>query len=369
MSDRGAASGTAGGLRFHAATELKDAGLDAWTTFATTLPLASYQQDPRWAAVERRGQGSSARTPWFFWAETDEGLVLTALGVRRRLPIPGRVFWEFNRGPLCRDDTVLEAWLGWFLARAAAEAARVRVQPAMLLQPEGDRVETLLERLGFVRHRLLGGWTTVSVDLTSGDEAAVFAGLRSATRRAIRKSQRIGIEVRREDDAAGRAALADLQGDLATRQPVEHTDLESLTRISEHWLDGGRGGTILVARREGELLAAGLVIVHRDRAYLPFIPSSHTHRDLPSSHLLVWEAIRWAHARGCRCLDLVGYSMTARPGDALWGINQFKRGFAPLDRLEEYVAIHELVRSPAVVAAATATRRLQEALRRRGERP
>jgi lipid II:glycine glycyltransferase (peptidoglycan interpeptide bridge formation enzyme) len=239
----------------------------------------------------------------------------------------------------------------------------------MPLQPEGDRVETLLERLGFVRRRVLGGWTTVSVDLTSGDDDDVFAGLRSATRRAIRKSQRVGIEVRREDDADGRAALAGLQGDLETRQPVEHTDLESLARISEHWLDGGRGGAILVARKDDEPLAAGLVIIHRDRAYLPFIPSSHAHRDLPSSHLLVWEAIRWARARGCASFDLVGYSMTARPGDALWGINQFKRGFAPIDRLEEFVAIHELVRSPAVVAAATATRRLQEALRRRGERP
>ena len=53
---------------------------------------------------------------------------------------------------------------------------------------------------------------------------------------------------------------------------------------------------------------------------------------------------------GCTALDFAGYSLVAQPGDPLWGINQFKRGFAGLDELRKSVAVHELVRSPLLVA-------------------
>jgi hypothetical protein len=71
----------------------------------------------------------------------------------------------------------------------------------------------------------------------------------------------------------------------------------------------------------------------------------------------VWEAMRWARAHGCTVYDPVGYSMTALPGSQLWGINQFKRGFASLDDLTRGVAVHEKICSPVLAAAASAVRR------------
>jgi hypothetical protein len=350
-------------LRFYSAPCLDAAQQRSWRAFADTVPWAHYLQDPAWAEVERRGIGGNARAPQFFWAVAGEEILLTAMGVCRRLLVPGRVFWEFNHGPLFRDAGVFDAWLDWLDEWLGRSAARLRVQPAMPLDAGGDDLETLLERHEFARRRKLGGWTTLSVELAA-DERDTFATFRSATQRAIKKSGRLGIAVTSDDTVTGGSILARMQTELARQAPVEVTDQAYVTRVRDSWLAGGRGGTILVARHRDEPVAAGLVVVYGKTAYLPLIPSSRQHRDLPASHLLVWEAIRWARQHGCLTFDLVGYSMTACPGDSLWGINQFKRGFASLDRLSKFVAVHERVAGPRVVAAAAHVRRAQAWTRR-----
>ena len=85
---------------------------------------------------------------------------------------------------------------------------------------------------------------------------------------------------------------------MAKRAPVRQIDEEELEVISRGWLRDGQGGTILVARHDEEPLAAALVIVYGEKAYLPLTPSSSRHRELPASHLLVMEAIRWAKEPG-----------------------------------------------------------------------
>ncbi len=363
------AASPAAGLRYFAAPRLDGEQPLRWREFAHGVPWASYHQDPAWAEVERCGSGSTARQPFFFWAERDGVICLTALGVRRHLPLPGRVFWEFNRGPLVLDSAVLDDWLSWLGGRLGREAARLRVQPAMRLDAGGDDAETILERQGFARRRAMGGWATLLVDIGHDDDD-VLASFRAETRRAIRQSQRHGIEVRVEDTPSGWSTLSSLQAELRRRAPVPELDEATLARIEAAWMAGridGSGGTVLVARHDGEPLAAALVIVHGSTAYLPVIPSSHHHDKLPASHLLVYEAMRWARLHGCTTFDLVGYSMMARPGDSLWGINQFKRGFASLDHLTRSLAIHEKVCSPAVCALANAERRVEALVRLRAD--
>ncbi len=179
---------------------------------------------------------------------------------------------------------------------------RVRVQPPTLLSEGGDDVETVLERHGFERHRTQGGWTTLLVDL-AGSEEEIMARFRPATQRAIRKSRAVGVEVEVQDTLEGWQTLAGLQSELARRAPVPLADKPLVERVSRYWLRSGSGGTVLVAHRNNEALAAALLITYRDTAYLPVIPSSARNRDLPASHLLVWEAARWARQHGCARLD------------------------------------------------------------------
>lgn len=345
-------------LRYFHAARLSDAQRDRWREFADRVPWAHYLQDPAWAEVERSGSGAGSRQPFFFWAEDDGEICLTAIGVRRRLPIPGRTFWEFKKGPTILDGAVLDGWLAWLADDLGHEVARLHVEPAVPLDDGGDDVETALERCGFVRRRALGTWATLLIDIDR-DEDQIFSTFRPQSRARIRKSGALGLEVGAEDTPEGWSVLSGLDAEMAQRAEVRPISPDTVARVSRHWLANASGGTILVARHDSDPVAAALIITHRETAHLSMIPSSRRHRKLPASHLLVWEAMRWAKAHGCTAFDVDGYSLMARPGDALWGVNEFKRGFAPREQPIKCVAIHERVLSPAIIASAGAMRRLQ----------
>jgi hypothetical protein len=341
------------GLGFYHASRLNADQVAAWREFAARVPWAHYSQDPIWAAAKHDSKATRYGEPWFFWAERQGAICLTAIGTRRRLPIPRGIFWQFGKGPEFLDVGVLDEWISWFLSSVCRGAARVCMAPAMPLRSGGDDVETVLERHRFVRRRVRGSWATLLVDI-SRTEDQILAAFRPATQRSIKKSLRLGIEVQPEDRPSGWAAIAGLQTELGRAAPVSMLDLPAMERLSRHWLQGGAGGTVLVARYQNEPVAAALVVTYRGTAYLPIIPSSRRHRELPATHLLVWEAIRWARQQGNTTLDLEGYSLVARPGEPLWGINQFKRGFSSLDQVTKSVAVHERVFSPVAVALAGA---------------
>jgi hypothetical protein len=307
------------------------------------------------------GSGTSKRQPWFFWGEAAGGVCLTVIGVQRRLPAPGYVFWDFNKGPNFVDSAVFDEWLPWVVSRIRRGAARIRMEPPAPLGQGGDEIRTILERHGLKR---CSDWATLLLDLTA-DEERIVAGFRSTTQQCIRKSSALGITVEPQDTREGWRTLAALQADLSLRAPVPLVDESMIGRISRDWFREGSGGTVLVAYHGEEPLAAALIVTYHGTAHLVMMPSGHLNREFPSSHLLLWEAMRWSKDHGCSTFDLGGYSLEAQQGDSLWGVNLFKRGFAPLDRLSTTVGMHEMVLSPTIVALAARARRYQGLLGRR----
>lgn len=340
------------------APRLNDHQLERWRTFIRQCPSARYTQDPLWGEVERRGTGLHSRRPHFFWCEQDGRICLTAIGVRRRLPIPGRVFWEFENGPNVLEPTVLDAWLGWLLSSMGRETARLIVQPAMLLDEIGDQMETVLDARGFARRRTFGVWSSLVVDLDRTDDQ-MLGSFHRKTRRTIRQAENLGVVVAAEDSPEGWSALAALDAEMAARAPVRPIDPGFVKAISRHWFAGGARGTVLVARHQGQPLAAQLLVTYGSTSTGRVMPSSRRHTNVPTSHLLLWEAMRWAKARGCTEYDTGGYSFSARPGEPLWGVNTFKRGFAPKQKPLKFVAVHERVFSPLIVSSAITLRRFQ----------
>lgn len=350
----------------YVAQRLDERRTESWRAFNADVPAAHFAQDPAWAKIECSGRSGQSRSPYFFWCERDGVVCLTALGVRRRLPVPRRVFWEFDRGPTLLDPGVLHEWLPWLVETLRGKAARVRLQPAMGLDALGDEVETILDTHGFVRRRAAGGWATLVIDIDRPEDE-ILASFRARYRSRIRQSSGLGIDVSEEDGAAGWNTLAALDAEMSARTGTRPTDASWIESVCRNWCRDGAGGTILVARLHGEPLAAILVVAFRSTAHMLMMPSSRRHGNLPTSHRLLWDAMCWAKAHGFSEFDLDGYSLSARPGDALWGINQFKRGFAPGDEPRRSVAIHERIFSPAIVNAAGTIRRLQARRRSRVE--
>jgi peptidoglycan pentaglycine glycine transferase (the first glycine) len=349
-----------GQLRSYASYRLDTATAEAWQIFAQSVSNVDYLQNPRWADVSRTDEWWLKRAPLYCWSESDGTLVLTAVVLRRTLPIPHRYHYSIPRGPVFASPDVFERWLSWALPRMEHDGVRISMAPRCELHDGGDEIETILERAGFVRRRILGSWATLVLDV-SGSEDAVLHSFRRQTRQAIRKCQNAGIEIISGDTPSGRASLAALISEMAERVPTMGVLSEAaLARASSGYFAGGRGGTILLARAGNKVVAGALVVRQGSRGYLVALPSSRVSIKMPTSHLIVWEAIRWAKSRGCTTFDLEGYSLVARQGEALWGVNQFKRGFAPRVSATTYVAIHEKIVRPIPYAAWRLAERTRE---------
>ena len=85
---------------------------------------------------------------------------------------------------------------------------------------------------------------------------------------------------------------------------------------------------LLLAWHDGELLAGNIVTLWKTRAAYLYGASSGSKRNLMPTYALQWDAIRRAHAAGCRSYDLYGVPPRPDPGHPMFGLYQFKTGFS-----------------------------------------
>ncbi len=242
--------------------------------------------EPVVAHVERDGELVGAFT----------GLIVRRFGVR----ILGSPFQGWMTGPM-----------GFSLVpgvatRDAMEALlRFAFKPLRCLH-----VEVLDRHAGFEELQGLGGrlvpFSTYELGLTP-DEETLFAGLSSACRRAVRKSERVGVRV---EEAHGvefadefYPQLLDVFAKQGRRPPFGIERVREMIRCVEP------SGNLLMLRAvsaEDERIATGIFPVHEDFAYFWSGASWRSHQILRPNEAIFWHAIRHFRERGVRMLDLGG---------------------------------------------------------------
>jgi peptidoglycan pentaglycine glycine transferase (the first glycine) len=102
-------------------------------------------------------------------------------------------------------------------------------------------------------------------------------------------------------------------------------------RVAWRSLAGAGCAAILEARREGDLLASGMVVIEGRRSYYLFSGSRREERGEPkryASYALQWAMLRLARDRGASEHDLWGVAPPdAGPEHAWHGVGLFKKGF------------------------------------------
>jgi CelD/BcsL family acetyltransferase involved in cellulose biosynthesis len=161
----------------------------------------------------------------------------------------------------------------------------------------------------------------------AGTEEEIFASLHAnQVRRNIRRAERAGVTVRRG------TTEADLTGvfyglHLRTRhrlgvpvQPMRYFRL-LWRRILEPGL-----GDVLIAEVAGSPVAAAVFLASGDTCVYKYGASDERRWNARPNHLLFWEGIRWARARGCRTLDF------GRTDAGDRGLREFKSRWGTAER-------------------------------------
>jgi len=317
---------------------------NAWVAEAPGNVLQAYE----WGELKARFGWESVRL-----AVPGRGRIVAGAQVLfRRLPVG--TFAYVPRGPLVdyADAAALDSLLAGLHALARQRGAFcLKIEPD---QPGTPELAARLERLGFRPAPGVQPRSTLVVDL-SGGPAAVWRRASARVRYNVRLAARRGVRVA-EGGVEDLPTFYRLLLQTSRRAGFAVHGPEYYSALWEE-LGPRRLARLLIARHEGEPLAAALVLALGEVAYHVYAASAGEGRHLKPNDLLQWEAIRRAQAEGRAAYDLWGIpdevgravevgQEAAEPGTGgLWGAYQFKRGFG--GKVVRYAGAYDWVYSPA----------------------
>jgi CelD/BcsL family acetyltransferase involved in cellulose biosynthesis len=238
-------------------------------------------------------------------------------------------FREMRKGPFRVIGSPLPGWSTAYMGPLIAEDADVHAVLHTLLDHRACKryayfaCRTLVHRhdvdLAPFGFSLLNKFETYWIDLTQAEDV-LWAALKSECRSRIRKAEKEGVEVRRENDGAFLEDFWRMSEETFAKSHIQPTHTrEFCAQVWERLAPVDRVH-VLSAFAGGRRAATLILPLDTHTMYYWGGASYQEFRDLPVNNLLHWQAIKDAKARGLRCYDFV--SSEGGPG-------RFKKTFGP----------------------------------------
>jgi FemAB-related protein (PEP-CTERM system-associated) len=267
--------------------ELQPSAHAEWDAYVETHPAGNCYHLRAWAEVASRAYGH--RAPYLVARETAGG------------PMRGGLPLFLVANPFGRYLT--SAMFGGYGAILVdGEEARQALLDAAVELARSVRASRLQLKVinevscpsGFFRHDL-GEVATLSLQ---GSAEELWRRLHDNARRAVRKGQKSGFELR-----LGTEQLPQFYEVLARNYHRLGTPIYGFAVMRE--LVAALPGRIEIATlwKDGEAIGGALVLDHKSTTYVPFVSSTAELFKLGPSHLLYWEIMQRARERGMQLFD------------------------------------------------------------------
>lgn len=164
---------------------------------------------------------------------------------------------------------------------------------------------------------------TFEIDLRR-DEDEIFAAMSSACRRAVRKSEKVGVRVE-QAAAAGFAGeyYAQLEDVFAKQELSPPYPVERVQQLIDHVEPGGNLLLLRALAPGGDSIATGIFPVFNDFGYFWGGASWREHQILRPNEALFWHAMCEIKRRGAESFDLGGGGKYKRK----YGVSEVTRPF------------------------------------------
>jgi peptidoglycan pentaglycine glycine transferase (the first glycine) len=296
-----------------------------WNDFVRLAPRGHILQTYQWGQFK----GEFGWQPRF-WAVQDGGRLMGVMLVQiRRLPL-GLALAYSPRGPLVHPED--SAVAGMLLDAATADARSLgasilKVDPLVEVG-QSDFWYELFGQRGFKPSGLqIQPRKTVITDISGSDEE-VLARFERTHRYNVRLAGRREVSVAPSEDFD---TFYMLLHETSQRERFLLHSREYFARMYELMHSVGLA-QIVIAQREGQALAAGMVFLCGKHAYYPYGGSAAEGREHKAAQALQWGAMQWARAHGALDYDFWGLPVT--DSGVLAGVGAFKKGFG--GRMVEY---------------------------------
>ena len=309
-----------------------------WNSFLTSQPRGHLLQSYEWGELNQYLGGHIYRLGALENGRLIGSMMLTVSPVPIPLPVPGMRFnWLYSsRGPTVErpDSPALTSLIESVQKITRAERVVVlRLEPNIADDdPQLDRWLATYHKLGFqTNHNAVHGRRSWVLDIKP-DEEQLLANFKMTWRQNVRSAERKGVTIREAQNEADFDAYYELLKVTSERDAffIHNKDYhrEILRQFSE------KGDAVLyLAEHEGEAIAAKMLIRFGDWCWDMFGASSNNKRNLKPTYLLQYRCIQWAKARGCSYFDFRTIPEILEPGEEMWGVYEYKKGFGGFSRM------------------------------------
>ncbi len=188
---------------------------------------------------------------------------------------------------------------------------------------------------------------TLYIDLTLSEEA-LLNSMSPKGRYNIKLSQRHGINVRADSSTAAVRHLYQLLCEASRRDGFALEPPKFFEDLIESLVAPGHA-QILLAEKDGDILAAELLTTYGARATYLYGGISNRRRNLMAGYALQWEAIRLSKALGCTAYDMYGFDQFGSPQNNYARFSQFKRRFG--GTVARFIGAHDFFFTDRLAAA------------------
>lgn len=315
--------------------------------------VCHYYQSPAWI-----GCFSGDTDEWLLTAR--DGMVVAASYARAvKYPFSRRIKYVIAAGPIYVDHAALGEHLNQVVAHLAARAIEIVIHPATMATTPGE-LEQICRAAGFSQtgDEGLPYTHTLSIDLRRPLDA-IEADFRASLMRQIGKAGSLGLHaagVSREN----LGPLLDRVGRFYRHRGIGFPTKRRLLCFLERHGNDPKNCLVLGAWMKGKLVGAVIMIGCGRRLVYAYgyRAEDGEMRGIPATHLLHYQAIRWAQRNGYEVYDFGGYDMERRDS----GTNQFKLGFSR--NIEHLYGSYRYVASPVRAGALRRIGRLKRSFMR-----
>ncbi|MFJ6157827.1 lipid II:glycine glycyltransferase FemX [Pseudarthrobacter sp. NPDC092184] len=324
--------------RFATAEEIEN-----WDKHVTANPNGGNMLQSAAYASVKNGSGWKVRFLVLeYGASASYNLVL-----ERSFPLLGRL-WYLIKGPDLEAAADLRAALeacAAFVRGRKLNVFTIKIEPDIV---ESEEAQARLLEAGLVKApNIQSNDSTALLDISAPEEA-VFKAISSRARNAIRRAEREGCEVvRQEHGPETYRALYDLMADTVNAKgSMPLRSYEYYAAFWDEFCNRGQGN-FFFTYEDGKPSVGAFVINYGAKATYKDGGSTQNRKQYGDSHLVQWAAIRRMQELGCREYDFCGTppaSLIKDKSHNLYGMGMFKTSFTKT--VTDFVGCHDYVLSP-----------------------
>ncbi|HEX8932425.1 MAG TPA: peptidoglycan bridge formation glycyltransferase FemA/FemB family protein [Patescibacteria group bacterium] len=196
-------------------------------------------------------------------------------------------------------------------------------------------------------HPLFTKYTFI-LDLTKSEDELLKA-MHPKARYNIKVAQKHNVIVKEDNSDEAFAAYLKLTHETTQRQGffahTENYHKQQWAALPHKLNKNQLSSHLLTAKYNGKVLTTWILFIFNDTLYYPYGASSSEHREVMSSNLVMWEAIKFGKKLGLKKFDMWG-ALGSDPDkhDPWYGFHSFKQKYGP--ELIEFVGSYDLIINP-----------------------